>query len=231
MTPHNRLRRIASLVVLAGFIAGCQPAASEGAGDSGPVYATTADTIAFGRATVLSHGCGDCHGGFDDPNAPNYLVGYRAGTIDTLFDFAFRIPTPMGVFQTRPRNLTPDNETGLGRFSERQIFNALRFGVRPGETPDVEITSITPGQGNFPETPKYLAPPMPWPAWRHMTDRELWAIAAYLKRGLKPQTNKVEPSDGPPDFWAGFYTQVFPVAATATTPAFPTAREVAPPQQ
>jgi hypothetical protein len=115
----------------------------------------------------------------------------------------------------------------LGRFSERQIYNALKFGLRPGETPDVEITSTTPGQGNFPETPKFLAPPMPWPAWRHMTDRELWAIAAYLKRGLKPQTNKVEPSEGPPDFWAGLYAQFI---GPATPVAFPTEREVAPPQ-
>jgi mono/diheme cytochrome c family protein len=225
---RDGLRRIASLVGLAVLVAGCQPAASGGAGE--PAYATTADTIAFGRATILSHGCGDCHGGGDNPNADNFLVGYRAGTIDTVFDFAFKIPTPMGAFQVRPRNLTPDNETGLGRFSERQIYNALKFGVRPGETPDVEITSNTPGQGNFPEAPKFLAPPMPWPAWRHMTDRELWAIAAYLKRGLKPQMNKVEPSEGPPDFWSAFYNQVFPVGPTFTTPAFPTAREAAPPQ-
>ena len=227
MTP---LRRTASLLGIAGLVAGCQPAAGEGAGNGEPAYATTADTIALGRMMILSHGCGDCHGGGDNPNAPNYLVGWREGTEDTLFAAAFRIPTPMGVFQTRPRNLTPDNETGLGRFSERQIFNALRFGLRPGETPDAEITSNTPGQGNFPENPKYLAPPMPWPAWRHMSDRELWAIAAYLKRGLKPQTNKVEPSEGPPDFWSGVYNDVFKVGTTFTTPAFPTEREMAPPQ-
>ena len=228
MKPRAGLRRAGGLLGLAILVSGCQTGASAGAGDSGPMYATVADTIAFGRATVLSHGCGDCHGGGDMPNAPNFLVGRRPGTIDTLFDAAFKIPTPMGVFQTRPRNLTPDNETGLGRFSERQIYNALKFGLRPGETPDVEITSTTPGQGNFPETPKYLAPPMPWPAWRHMTDRELWAIAAYLKRGLKPQTNKVEPSEGPPDFWAGMYAQFI---GPATPAAFPTDREVGPPPE
>jgi hypothetical protein len=129
------------------------------------------------------------------------------------------------VFFTRPRNLTPDNETGLGRFAERQIFNARRFGLRPGETPDVDVTGTTAGQGNFPENPKYLAPPMPWPAFRHMSDVELRSIAAYLKRGLKPQVNRVEPSDGPPDFWAGLYDQLLMVNESATTPAFPTDRE------
>ena len=87
----------------------------------------------------------------------------------------------------------------------------------------MEITSGTPGQGNFPATPKYLAPPMPWPAWRHMSDQELKDIAAYLKRGLKPVRNKVQDSDGPPDFWASGYT----VELIGPYPAsrFPTAKE------
>jgi hypothetical protein len=123
----------------------------------------------------------------------------------------------------RPRNLTPDNTTGIGRFTERQIFNALRYGLRPGDTPDVEITSMTPGKGNFPEHPHYLSPIMPWPAWRHMSDTELKAIAAYLKRGLKPVVNKVADSDGPPDFWASEVTPDKIGAYPAVK--FPTANE------
>ncbi|HEX6315225.1 MAG TPA: hypothetical protein VFZ73_10225 [Gemmatimonadaceae bacterium] len=205
----------------------CQQAGAEG-DDGGPM--TASDTIALGRMVVMSSGCGDCHGGTSNPAAPNWLVGWREGTEDTLFAAAFRIPTPGGVFQTRPRNLTPDNETGLGRFTERQIFNALRYGLRPGETPDVDITSATPGQGNYPANPKYLAPPMPWPAFRYKPELELWAIAAYLKRGLKPQTNRVEPSEGPPDFWAGLYA-MFGATGAMQTPAFPTDRETATPPQ
>ena len=231
MKPRAGLRRIASLVGLVVLGAGCQPAASEGgSSDGGPMLATAADTIALGRRVVMSSGCGDCHGGTSNPAAPNWLVGYRVGTEDTLFAFAFRIPTPMGVFQTRPRNLTPDNETGTGRFTERQIFNALRFGLRPGETPDVDITSTTPGQGGYPENPKYLAPPMPWPAFRYKPDLEIKAIAASLKRGLKPQTNKVEPSEGPPDFWAGIYN-MFGATGAMVTPTLPTDREPEPPPQ
>jgi hypothetical protein len=232
MTAHAGLRRASSLMGLAVLVAGCQPAASDstGASDGGQMLATAADTIALGRNVVVHHGCGDCHGGGDNPASPIWLIGFRANTEDTLF-WPAKIPAPGGVLLTRPRNLTPDNETGLGRFSERQIFNALRYGLRPGETPDVDITSTTPGQGNFPDAPKYLAPPMPWVPFRHMSDLELYAIAAYLKRGLKPQTNKVEPSEGPPDFWAGFYTQLLNVGASATTPAFPTDREAALPPQ
>ena len=130
----------------------------------------------------------------------------------------------IGPFKTRPRNLTPDNTTGMGRFSERQIFNSLRFGLRPGETPDVEITASTPGQGNFPLNPKYLAPPMPWPAWRHLSDDEIWALTAYLKHGVKPVRNRVADSDGPPDFWASAYT-VEKIGPWPAAP-FPTANEV-----
>jgi mono/diheme cytochrome c family protein len=172
------------------------------------------EQVLRGRALVINHACGDCHGGGSNPNAPGWLQGVR----DTLQEFR------IGPFTTRPRNLTPDNTTGLGRFSERQIFNALRFGLRPGETADVDITSNVPGQGNFPEQPKYLAVPMPWPAFRHMSDQELRDIAAYLKRGLKPVSHKVRDSEGPPDFWASEYT----VAKIGPHPAvsFPGQNEV-----
>ncbi len=55
----------------------------------------------------------------------------------------------------RPRNLTPDDETGTGRYSEHQIFNALCSGLRPRATPDGAITSGTPGLGNCPKNPDY----------------------------------------------------------------------------
>ena len=169
-----------------------------------------------GRQLTISHACAGCHSARIHPSDPEYLGGI------TKPEQEFRI----AGFKTRPRNLTPDNTTGLGRFSERQIFNALRFGLRPGETPDIEITSTTPGEGNHPLNGKYLAPPMPWPSWRHMPDADLWAIAAYLKHGVKPIRNRVEDSEGPPDFWASAYT----VELIGPYPAvpFPTQNEVNP---
>lgn len=166
-----------------------------------------------GRNVVLNHGCADCHGKGPNPASEDYLVGVRDSTQEFV----------IGPFKTRPRNLTPDNLTGLGRFTERQIFNAIRFGLRPGETPDVDITSRTPGEGNFPAAPKYLAPPMPWPAFRHMPDQDIRDIAAYLKRALRPVRNKVPDSEGPPDFWASEYTP--DKIGTFPAPDFPTSRE------
>ena len=174
---------------------------------------TLKDQVVRGRQLVIEHACGDCHGGGSNPGSPVWL----AGVTDSLQIFQ------IGPFKTRPRNITPDNTTGIGRFTTRQLFNALRYGLRPGETPYVEIPSTTPGQGNFPENPKYLAIPMPWPAFRHMSDEDLRAVAVYLKHGVKPVSNRVADSDGPPDFWASEYTleKIGPYPASP----FPTSRE------
>ena len=107
--------------------------------------------ILRGRAAVLSHACGDCHGGVS-PERDGWLTGIA----DSVSPFN------VGPAKVWSRNLTPDSATGTGRYTERQIFNALRYGLRPSSTPDVEITSETPGQGNHPLKPDYLAPSMPW---------------------------------------------------------------------
>jgi mono/diheme cytochrome c family protein len=194
-------------------------------------------SVERGRNIVLHHGCGDCHGGLENPDREGWL----GGVLIPIQEFAIPInpmaPTysfPLNeadptYFITRPRNITPDMETGIGRFTERQIFNALRFGLRPEETPDVEITSTMPGTGNFPAVPRFLAPPMPWQSFRHMSDQELWDIAAYLKRGVRPFRNEVAESEGPPDFWAGFYAD--PMVGLGAYPAlpFPASQETAVP--
>jgi hypothetical protein len=130
----------------------------------------------------------------------------------------------IGPFKTFAANLTNDPNVGLGRFSDRKIFNALRFGLDPANSPDVVITSTTPGQGNFPATPHYLAPPMPWPSFRHNTDEALWSIVAYVKHGIKVVANTAPASTGPPDFWASAYTAAnigpFPI------PLYPVGNEV-----
>ena len=182
--------------------------------------------VTRGRQLVITTDCGGCHSATLNMETPGWLAGKMSPQQEFLIGPCAWDPNAKPCFHTRPRNLTPDNETGLGRFTRRQIFNALRFGLRPGETPDVTITSTTPGKGNFPETPRYLAVPMPWPGWRHMSDQQLWDITAYLKHGLKPFVNKVEDSEGPPDFWASAYT--VKDIGTYPAPKYPTATEKLP---
>lgn len=198
----------------------------DGKSRSGSVEETRMnEMVVRGRYLVVSHDCNGCHGGAD-PAAPGWLAGVMKPQQEFLIGPCAITPGATPCFHTRPRNLTPDNMTGLGRFTERQLFNSLRYGLRPEDTPDVEITSTTPGSGNFPLHPHYLAPPMPWPGWRHMPDEDLMAIVAYLKYGLKPVRNKVADSEGPPDFWASEYT--VEKIGQYPAPAFPTVNELAP---
>jgi mono/diheme cytochrome c family protein len=179
-------------------------------------------SVLRGRRLVASLACSDCHGGRGNPAAEGWL----AGAMDaegrphaTIFEQVLEV----GPFNSYPRNLTPHNTMGLGRFSERQIFNALRYGLRPGETADVEITSSVRGEGNHPLHAKYLTPSMPWAAWRHLADEDLWAIAAYLKGGVRPVANRVPDSEGPPDFWVSLFTPAN--FGEYPAPPFPSARE------
>lgn len=70
----------------------------------------------------------------------------------------------------RASNLTPDNETGLGTWSEGEIVRALRNGVR--------------------KDGRLLAPVMPYGWFQQMSDEDAFAVARYLK-SLAPVRNAV----------------------------------------
>ena len=200
-------------------LVGCGDSNSSSNSGGLPNGPATLSQVQQGRALVTSLSCADCHNrGKDDPTDPNWLAGY-IGAAGGQGPGAFQI----GPFHTYAANLTPDKNTGLGNFTDLQIFNALRYGLDPMFTPSVVITSTTPGQGNFPTTPHYLAPPMPWPSFRHLSDSDLWAIVAYLKHGIKPVSNSVPASQGPPDFWASSYTTQ--AVGPPTFPPYPTGNE------
>jgi cytochrome c553 len=83
-------------------------------------------------------------------------------------------------------NITPDPETGIGKWTDAEIVVALRDGKRP----DASI----------------VGPPMPIPVYRELSDHDAQAIAAYLL-SLKPVKNTLArsqykitlpPSYGPP---------------------------------
>jgi len=67
-------------------------------------------------------------------------------------------PTPVGVFY--PQNLTPDAETGLGRWSEIDFVNAMRLGISPHRT--------------------HYFPAFPYASYRSMTMADLLDLRAYL---------------------------------------------------
>jgi len=205
--------------VLGLTVAGCGGSSDNGGTSGLPGGRATSAQVTRGRQLVTTSGCIDCHNrGKNDPTDTNWMAGY-IGAAGGQGPGTFNI----GPFQTYAANLTPDTTTGIGKYTDRQIYNALKFGLDPADTPDVVITSTTPGQGNFPANPHYLAPPMPWPSARHLSDDDLWSIVAYVKHGIKPVSNTVPDSQGPPDFWASSYTpdKIGPV----DFPAYPTGNE------
>ncbi len=136
--------------------------------------------LARGKYLVQFGGCIDCHTPgyfFGKPDMPKALAGSEVG---------FEIPE-LGVFYGP--NLTPDKETGLGKWSKAQIVTALQKGTRPDG--------------------RVLAPIMPWRAFASLTKRDAEAIAAYLQ-SLPAIKNKVPGPFGPKEKATSFVMKVVP---------------------
>lgn len=132
-------------------------------------------------------GCHDCHSPKTDaqmtPDATRLLSGRPSttmpplqgeGQISASLDFT-GFAGPWG--NSFAANLTPDRETGLGaRYTEAAFLQTIRTGKKP--------------EGEM------LAPPMPWPVYRNMTDDDLKAVYAYLTT-LKPVKNFVRVTEVP----------------------------------
>jgi mono/diheme cytochrome c family protein len=125
--------------------------------------------LARGKYLVQLGGCNDCH-----------TAGYLLGKVDMSrylggSDVGFEVP---GVGVVVAPNLTPDNDTGLGKWTKQEIVTAIRTGVRPDG--------------------RILSPIMPWPAFATLTDADAGAIADFLK-SLQPIIHKVPGPFGPTD--------------------------------
>jgi mono/diheme cytochrome c family protein len=149
-----------------------------------PVLASAAlaDAAAVQRGKYLVQvgGCSDCHtpgSFFGKPDMARYLGGSDVG---------FGIPG-VGVFVGR--NLTPDDATGLGEWTQAEIVTALQTGVRPDG--------------------RILAPVMPWRAFAHFTKSDAMAVAAYLK-SLPPVHHAVPGPFGPQQKVSVFVMQPLP---------------------
>lgn len=127
---------------------------------------TQAQKLERGLYLTTIEGCNDCHTPGTLYGAPDFgrkLSGSELGWVG-----------PWGT--SFARNLTPDMETGLGKWSDDDIVKAVRTGQRPDGT--------------------VLVPPMPWQMFSNLTDEDAYAIAAYLK-SLPPVSHKV-PDKRPP---------------------------------
>jgi mono/diheme cytochrome c family protein len=76
-------------------------------------------------------------------------------------------------------NLTPDPETGLGKWTLRNFRDTIRNGRHLGRG-------------------RPLQPPMPWQMYRNMTDEDLAAVFAYLQ-SIPAVRNRVPEALPPPE--------------------------------
>jgi len=114
-----------------------------------------ADRVARGKYLVTVMGCTDCHTPgtlYGAPDMDRFLSGSELG-----WEGAWGV--------VYPANLTPDPETGLGKWTLEEIAKAIRTGNRPDG--------------------RQLAPFMPWLNFASLTDEDAMSIATYL-HWLKP---------------------------------------------
>ncbi len=145
--------------------------------DSEP--AATPDKVARGKYLVTIAGCNDCHTPLKmgengpEPDFSRMLSGHPESVV---VKSAARVPDepwlvtttatttawsgPWGVSFTA--NLTPDAETGLGRWTFRNFRDTIRTGRHMGRG-------------------RAILPPMPIPMYKHMTDQDLEAVFSYLR--------------------------------------------------
>jgi len=126
-----------------------------------PTITASTDTTIIMRGKHLVFGaahCADCH---SKANADSLLkLGQDVPlTGGMVFDL------PVGKLYSK--NITPDNETGIGKYTDAEIARALRYGVHPDGTVVFDF--------------------MPF---HNTTDEDMTAIISFL-RAQKPIQNKV----------------------------------------
>lgn len=154
-----------------------------------PAPAAKPSPVERGRLLAITSGCHDCHTPLKmgqkgpEPDYSRQLSGHPA---DLVMPAAPALPAdgpwnvtvgatmtawsgPWGVSFTR--NLTPDNETGIGTWTQQMFVDTIRNGRHMG-------------------VGRPLLPPMPAAMYAQMSDDDLGALYAYL-RSIPAIKNKV----------------------------------------
>jgi mono/diheme cytochrome c family protein len=123
--------------------------------------------VTRGEYLVELLGCGVCHTEGALVGEPDMTRSLAGSSIGIAYTSPFENPRPGIVFAP---NLTPDRDTGIGRWTDEEIMEAVRTGLgRHGPN-------------------RILV--MPWQGYARITDDDAWAIVAYL-RSMDPVENTV----------------------------------------
>jgi hypothetical protein len=184
---RQRVLGICCAAVLAGACGAPAPAPAPAAAQK------TVSPVERGQYLVTVVGCNDCHtpmkmgANGPEPDMTRLLSGHpqelklkppKLPTDGWMFVGSSTLTAfagPWGI--TYAINLTPDQSTGIGAWTEDLFVGAMRTGKHMGASRPIQ-------------------PPMPWPWYAKMTDDDLKAMYAYL-RSIPPISNQV-PAYEPP---------------------------------
>jgi hypothetical protein len=161
-----------------------------------PSAAASAARIERGAHLVRTMGCNDCHTPWKvgphgpEPDMSRALTGHPA---DLVMPAPPTLPPgpwtwvaagtntafagPWGVSFTA--NLTPDPETGLGKWTEETFIQTMKTGRHEGKG-------------------RKLLPPMPYPIIAALNEEDIRSLFAYLQ-SLPPVKNRVPQPIDPPE--------------------------------
>lgn len=140
------LRQIAILAVLAIAVLTSVLLRSDSNDEDGPIAIVDIsgnELLARGEYLAIAGNCASCH--------TTATGEFMAGGV------AFE--TPFGTLYST--NITPDADTGIGNWSERDFLNAMRHGVRPDN--------------------EHLYPAFPYTAYTRISNEDIAAIYAYIQ--------------------------------------------------
>jgi hypothetical protein len=168
------MRRFA-LAVCAGAVIAVIAVSARGATKQGPPQSAA---VKRGEYLVTIGGCNDCHTPWKmGPNGPEQdrsrlLSGHPEDLVmpsppqpspPWMVNVAGTFTAWAGPWGTSfTANLTPDPETGVGKWTVQNFIEAMRTGRHEGRG-------------------RRILPPMPWPNYAKMTDDDLKATFAYLQ--------------------------------------------------
>jgi hypothetical protein len=160
-----------------------------------PASGASRETIQRGEYLVKIMACNDCHTPWQmtprgpEPDMTRLLSGHPQELVVTSAPAPGPEPWVWSGAGTNTAfagqwgvsftaNLTPDPETGLGKWTAETFMAAIRTGRHEG-------------QG------RPILPPMPYPMYRNATDEDLRAVFAYLQ-SIPPIRNRVPQPIDPP---------------------------------
>jgi len=191
----RRATLLSMFVPVAVALAGCSQPASTPAPATAAPAAPAQSPVERGKMLVMGGGCHDCHTPKKlGPNGPEAdldksLSGHpeRDGVLAKFKDakgspYSTHTNDDLTAWSgawgvSYAANLTPDETTGIGLWSEDSFVKAIKSGKHMGAG-------------------RAILPPMPWFWYNQLPDDDLKAIYAYLK-SLPAITNKVPPPTGP----------------------------------